>query len=285
MYASKTRFIYELIQNAEDNQYNIAKKSEEDPWLHFRLFDDRMIIDSNEDGFKESDVESLCSVNQSTKKHKLGYIGEKGIGFKSVFKIARKVRIQSGPFSFAFSYRQNEDDDDLGMVTPLLEEYDDSVPTSVRTRMTLYLLDACSDAVRKDLLDLPESLLLFLKTIKKIEIEIKMSDYDTMHLRYSLSKSDSVAKISKKDLRTNLTKNFHYKIFRREVKEMPYCDERKDVNETDVVVAFPVDVDDRPIIEDQYVFAFLPMRKAGFKVSRIEVVPIRSKSYLVLFSS
>lgn len=53
----------------------------------------------------QSNVRAICSTGESTKTNTSGYIGEKGIGFKSVFKAASKVHIQSGPFSFFFEHR------------------------------------------------------------------------------------------------------------------------------------------------------------------------------------
>lgn len=39
---------------------------------------------------QEGDVRALSDINRSTKKKKRGYIGKKGIGFKSVFKVGRR---------------------------------------------------------------------------------------------------------------------------------------------------------------------------------------------------
>ena len=46
-----------------------------------------LIVHNNETGFREEHVQALCRVGESTKKKAQGYIGEKGIGFKSVFRI------------------------------------------------------------------------------------------------------------------------------------------------------------------------------------------------------
>ena len=37
LYQKDTRFVYELIQNAEDNSYNIAKDEQVEPFLSFEL--------------------------------------------------------------------------------------------------------------------------------------------------------------------------------------------------------------------------------------------------------
>jgi hypothetical protein len=89
--------LYELIQNAEDNDYDRAEAAGLQPSLSFSLYPNRIVIDSNENGFQEGHVKAICSTGESTKALIQGYIGEKGIGFKSVFKVAKKVHIQSGP--------------------------------------------------------------------------------------------------------------------------------------------------------------------------------------------
>ena len=53
---------------------------------------------SNQIGFSKDEVEAICSINSSTKKNKTGTndsIGEKGIGFKSVFRAADMVWLSS----------------------------------------------------------------------------------------------------------------------------------------------------------------------------------------------
>ncbi|BCR91384.1 uncharacterized protein ACHE_70227A [Aspergillus chevalieri] len=122
LYDSDTRFIFELIQNAEDNRYESALSRNESPYIHFTLHDDRLVIDSNEDGFNEEDVRAICSIHNSSKPLTGGYIGHKGIGFKSVFKVAQRVQIQSGPFCFSFQHCRNESG--LGMITPSNQEHE-----------------------------------------------------------------------------------------------------------------------------------------------------------------
>jgi hypothetical protein len=51
-------------------------------------------LESNEDGFTAKNVEAICDVHKSTKageSRSAGYIGEKGIGFKYLFKIADAI--------------------------------------------------------------------------------------------------------------------------------------------------------------------------------------------------
>ena len=132
---------------------------------------DKIVIDSNEDGFSKENVNAICKVRTSTKKGIRGYIGEKGIGFKSVFTSASKVHVQSGPFAFYFNFG-GEGDDGMGMVTPF-NGVRENLPSDVRTRFTLTLKDDTEfDNLVKEFTDLPDTLLLFLTTLKRLQISI-----------------------------------------------------------------------------------------------------------------
>ncbi|MGG2114181.1 hypothetical protein ABFY60_27815, partial [Lysinibacillus pakistanensis] len=63
----------------------------------------KIVFKYNENGFNFSDFFAITSFGNSTKKGKLsesGTIGEKGIGFKSVFDLMYKAEIKSRYFSF-----------------------------------------------------------------------------------------------------------------------------------------------------------------------------------------
>jgi len=85
-------------------------------WLH---------IDCSEVGFSEANIKASCSVGQSTKPA-AGYIGEKGIGFKSFWKLANLIRISSGPYQFMFDRTK-----ELGIITPILSDFP---PTGIPRR-------------------------------------------------------------------------------------------------------------------------------------------------------
>jgi hypothetical protein len=259
-----------LIQNAEDNHYHTAQLDGKPPELSFSLNQDRIIIDSNEDGFSEANIKAICSIGESTKKNKQGYVGEKGIGFKSVFKVARKVHVQSGPFSFAFEYLKEDRDDGLGMITPVYENHLE-VPEGVQTRIILYLLDTCDrDALSKELSSLPDTLLLFLKKLKKLTVQINVLDKPFMKQVYRLEDTGNPILISKCVITSNspdVTSKRLYWITRRREHNMPQDDARKGIDYAEVVLAFPLDENSIPVLEEQHVYAYLPLRKVGYKVS------------------
>lgn len=72
------------VQNADDNDY----PENVEPTLTFILQESGIIVLNNEQGFSAKNIRALCDVGNSTKKgSNAGYIGQKGIGFKSVFRV------------------------------------------------------------------------------------------------------------------------------------------------------------------------------------------------------
>lgn len=267
LYDSDTRFIFELIQNAEDNRYESALSRNESPYIHFTLHDDRLVIDSNEDGFNEEDVRAICSIHNSSKPLTGGYIGHKGIGFKSVFKVAQRVQIQSGPFCFSFQHCRNESG--LGMITPSNQEHE-ALPDEVRTRITLFLIHPEDfDARATELAEIPDTLLLFLQKLQKITINVRPSEKSTfpnasyVFCRNEMETSTKLVQMSNGE---EQVKNFI--IRKATVSGLPEHSSRPGQNDAEVVLAFPVDASLKPIKEPQYVYSFLPVHREGFNVSQ-----------------
>jgi hypothetical protein len=135
----------------------------------------QMLIDCNEIGFKKENIEALCCIGDSTKKAKdrtKGYIGEKGIGFKSVFKVANVVHISSKGYSFRFD-RQGM----LGLITPIIEMFPPANLIGALERrtqgdQTQLLLELLSEAEFKSIIGelhiLNPQMLIFLRKIQKL---------------------------------------------------------------------------------------------------------------------
>jgi hypothetical protein len=271
VYTTDSRFVYELIQNAEDNLYS----DDVAPSLSLTLEQDRIIIDSNESGFTVANIEAICKIGQSTKSSKKGYIGEKGIGFKSVFKVAHKVHVQSEPYSFAFEHHPG--DDGLGMLTPLDENHG-PVPVGTQTRIILHLREDCDRAERRqEFLNLPDTLLLFLENLKQLSINIELPSYPQQHTTYHLKSHNTNTGGLKnrvfieKSVGQSVTRH-HFWIKRRQISDMPFHEARKDNLKAEVVLAFPLDADETPICGPQPIYAFLPLRNENFKVRDIRFV-------------
>ena len=105
VYSNRFRFVYELIQNVDDCEYDNAADCHLDIQFIYDQEPGQIILTYNEKGFKPGNVFAITGIAESSKNISADKveIGEKGIGFKSVFGIADKVLIQSGMFSFELS--------------------------------------------------------------------------------------------------------------------------------------------------------------------------------------
>ena len=79
IYSEDKRFIYELIQNADDAALN------EDSELSLDILDNYVVISHNGAPFNSRDIRGLCSIGLGNKTNDATKTGYKGIGFKSVF--------------------------------------------------------------------------------------------------------------------------------------------------------------------------------------------------------
>lgn len=100
LYSNSLRFIFELIQNVDDCEYLSADDCTLD--MRFDYQSNEIILTYNEVGFTPFNVFAITGIAEAAKNvsSDKNEIGEKGIGFKSVFGVAKKVLIRSGWFSF-----------------------------------------------------------------------------------------------------------------------------------------------------------------------------------------
>jgi hypothetical protein len=102
IYTDSKRFIYELLQNADDASSQTGN-------LDFRIdFSGQYIVVSHKgEPFSENDIKSICSVGDGNKKSDENKTGFKGIGFKSVFAHSEFVIIKSGEYCFKFDKQES----------------------------------------------------------------------------------------------------------------------------------------------------------------------------------
>ncbi|KAB8229009.1 uncharacterized protein BDW43DRAFT_289566 [Aspergillus alliaceus] len=283
LYNSSARFVFELLQNADDNLYHKAQSLGSMPYVSFRVYPKRIVLECNEDGFTPENLTAICSVGKSSKQGAQGYIGEKGIGFKSVFMVAWKVHIQSGDFSFSFNHRPG--DSGMGMISPVWEE-PEQIPEPHLTRITLYLHEPSTDesfsrqyeTTLEQFRELQATFLLFMKNLRRIEVKIHSDrgeetsstiftrepghgDRQTT-LRQRTVEGSNVQETSQDyyiatEKACHLPKSENRTYTQSEIESNAYAT-------SDVVVALPLCPDFTPIIEVQDVYAFLPIRKMGF---------------------
>jgi len=97
LYTDSRRFIYELLQNADDSAQN---NNSVQVWI--KIFDDYLVVAHSGRGFDSRDLRGICNVNNGTKKLDTTKTGYKGIGFKSVFGQSENVTIYTNNEYFRF---------------------------------------------------------------------------------------------------------------------------------------------------------------------------------------
>ncbi|KAG6508898.1 hypothetical protein ZIOFF_034280 [Zingiber officinale] len=201
----------ELVQNAEDNKYAEGVT----PSLEFLITSKditmtgaktTLLLFNNEIGFSPSNIDSICRIGKSTKKGKrqLGYIGEKGIGFKSVFLISSKPYIFSNGYQICFNEEPSADCN-LGYIVP---EWVDENPSlsalqnlygpSERLPITIIILPLKIEkesAVKQQLSNLHPEVLLFLSKIRQVSVRRDNDDsMCTTGCKISISSEDTCQK-------------------------------------------------------------------------------------------
>ncbi|EXJ92319.1 hypothetical protein A1O3_00869 [Capronia epimyces CBS 606.96] len=176
VYQNSSRVLYELIQNADDAQYEAALERGQAPVLTFTLGTEELVIDTNEDGFTRANVDAMCAIRESSKTNAASKetTGEKGIGFKSVFLISSLVHVQSGVWSFSFEYDQANA---LSMITPVetpIETPISALPENIGTRIRLTYNPSYRNDIIGYLQELPHETIIFLRKLQKISISIQV---------------------------------------------------------------------------------------------------------------
>ena len=275
LYSSKYRFLYELIQNADDSIYNKADRIGTKPSLTFSITPSCFIIESNEDGFTRANVNAICATGKSSKKISQldDHIGEKGFGFKSVFAVAKKVHIQSGVWSFCFEHSRGQNG--LGMVTPL-DVPPTPLPKDIATRIILTLSDN-GYAAHKELVDavedLPDTVIFFLQKLENLTIRVErpIGVTENTIIRKTRDSTLEMVYLSHKteffqgsERLSSLTNCSEYHVLTHMVEDMPEDERRRGRHTALVQLAFPVNArTKKPELSSsgQHVFAYLPVQR------------------------
>ncbi|XP_062298890.1 uncharacterized protein wu:fj29h11 isoform X1 [Scomber scombrus] len=261
LYSKDTHFVLELIQNADDNSY--PSEAGVVPALAFVVEKDCITVLNNETGFQEKNIRAICDVGRSTKgKHKYGYIGQKGIGFKSVFKVTDCPEIHSNGFHLYF----NKTCGPMGYILPHWTEDEKPLEAQLKdfnqqswtTKISLPLRSE-SHQTRNLFHDVHPSLLLFLHRLRSITI-------------YNQSEKRHVT-MTRKDLSHNVLEVEHTEGIERWLVVKTTLQPKKikgDVESTELALAFQLGTNDTgsEIVcqpEKQPVFAYLPLRSFGFR--------------------
>ncbi|KAI3925956.1 hypothetical protein MKW98_028092 [Papaver atlanticum] len=280
LYSRDSHFLLELVQNADDNVYPESVE----PTLVFILQASGTAVLNNEQGFSAQNIRALCDVGNSTKGGSIaGYIGQKGIGFKSVFRVTDAPEIHSNGFHVKFDTSEGH----IGFVLPTvvspcdIDFYEKLIPSEVvdgtddnnirrssgssqwKTCIILPFKRKLKEgadisSILSVFSDLHPSLLLFLHRLRCIKlVNLFTNEYFVMR-RESLG--GGIIRVSQGKEKTSwfvASQKLDASVI------------RPDVQTTEIAIAFTLDESAngqyKPHLEQQPVFAFLPLRTYGLK--------------------
>ena len=256
LYSDRSHFILEVIQNADDNQYD-PKVS---PRLEFITSPAKLYLVNNELGFTEENVLALCTTGKSSKSKEKGFIGEKGIGFKSVFAVSDAPEIHSNGFHFRFN--RIDPDNLLGYIVPEWHEPE----TELKNGETTIILPARKGFPfnEETFKDFDSRLLLFLAKLR--EINIKQGEDKFSYIKQSRGENTI---LTSRTLVSGVKKEteHQYLIVSNPV-DMSVINEesRVGIKSSEIILAFSLDENgEAKSVNDEKVFAYLPIRNFGFK--------------------
>ena len=272
LYNKHTHFIFELIQNAEDNTYDAQNTYL--PYISFRLTetdptnspgaDGALIIENNEVGFNRDNVDAICEVGATTKDKRQGYIGEKGIGFKSVFRVTQNPHIFSNGYHFCLP--EHDEETGIGYIVP---QWVPTVPEGLDLSKTHIILpltkkkDFGYEEIESMLQDIEPEVILFLSTLQEIQIKTDTGD------DFTILKDDSnmpevqvVVEGKKQAIDFSNSDDFLVCTERYDRPADIHHEKRAGIESRDVTIGFPLDENSTAVGK---IFAYLPVRSGtGF---------------------
>ena len=158
------------------------------------------------------------------------------------------------------------------MIAPILEAFP---PKQYRQGQTQILLGLNGEAqvnnINEELEDVLPQLLLFLRKLSTLRVRTP-----SRRVRFSTEKrecdpdfagGETIIINTLRKVNSRLKKEFHkYFVLRHTLQHLPKDERRSGVEESEIVLAFLVS-ENKPVIEEQSVYAYLPVDDYGFAVS------------------
>jgi len=180
LYNDPSHFIYEILQNAEDEG---AKE------VRFELLEDRLDVYHNGKDFDLEDIDGVTGIGISKKKDDLNLIGKFGVGFKSVFAVTET------PYIFSGEYKIKIED----FVTPSVVSNSDKINATLvrlpfnhkfRSSEEVFML------IAKKIENIGLRTLLFLKNIEEIKWQTPSSSGHYLKSSESLQKIPNTRRVT-----------------------------------------------------------------------------------------
>ena len=274
LYAEPERFIFELLQNADDFPGESAAVT-----IQFILLEQHLLILHNGLPFGEKEVKAISKIGGSTKINNAATTGYKGIGFKSVFAHSDCVYICSGDYSFKYdSHYNNSPIKTPWQMKPIwVEECDFPeeikpylIPTqwsvAIALRMENTKINDYKNRIKK-LFSEPR-FILFLRNVNSIKVLGLGEDSD---INLKLDRSSKPSKISNnkdindswlvKDLEVDVSEEMREKI------EKNQQISKKLKSATKTKLSFAIKIKDHKLIplKESVLFTYLPTNVKDFK--------------------
>lgn len=177
-------------------------------------------------------MEAICTIRGSTKsgQNHSQRTGEKGIGFKSVFKIADVVWISSRDYAFKFDKNA-----DFGIIAPTWAEF----PRSVLEKHTSYLIQldkSCDEShIIDSLRNFDHTYLLFLRRLRHVTLNVVTNgSLQTLEIR----RRDEIREDGAVTIIEMGEQSFTYIIVKGRLYNLPAEVKRVGVQNSELVLAF-----------------------------------------------
>ncbi|KAI0393403.1 hypothetical protein F5Y17DRAFT_311520 [Xylariaceae sp. FL0594] len=250
-------FILELLQNSDDASFAEAGTSGSDPTLRFTSSPSGVLqLECNEDGIGRENFLGICRP-LSTKRESGETTGEKGLGFKTVFRVADIVRIASREYTFRLEKNLR-----LGPLRPLWDASLDPRPDG-GTFMEFVIAPQSREVVNKAVEEFEPANMLFLRKLRRVVITTR-DGHETAYVR----RVDAVnAETRHVTIFNNGKPEYCYKIWRDRVDGLDYRSKVRPEGDTALELAFPVNEAfeaARPWTASKDVYAYLPVKRCPF---------------------
>ena len=274
------RFIFELLQNADDQPFEGQPVD-----VTFKTLIDHLLVLHNGNPFSTEDIQVITNIGDKSSdkiknEEKTGY---KGIGFKSVFSDSDTVYIDSGGFSFAFDkhspvYNKESDIDAIPwQIKPIWQERY-RLPKEVVGESSFFdsrvgiALNSGHENVIKYKTIIPNLLedprfLLFLRHIKSIRYESDTSSISALRTisngRVILNNGNVNSEWIIQDYNIFINDNIKRILSSGESNKIP----QKLRNATNTRITFAINYMDGAVqaVEKSLLFSYLPTKVTSFK--------------------
>jgi hypothetical protein len=276
IYSESQRFVFELIQNADDAALM------ENNQIHFDFYSTCLIVSHNGKPFDEVDIKAITNAGKGTKSGDITKTGYKGIGFKSVFGKSQRVTIVSDGYQFRFDKQYHKTKLPWQVIPiwtepdELLHEAKSNIQCPTFNVSTIIELKK-ADELQNDLKELLRSgqILLFLRRISKISVSKNGNTeyFIEKKIISTLIPFNEVALFKDgKEISSWLVKTFEKIPITSETKAELKQDEKtpEKLKEADITeISFAAKIEDGKIKslkeEESLIFTYLPTKVSAFE--------------------